>query len=73
MCTCVKRKKGGRGRGMCTEGLGTEVEVRSSVVLQKKGNYGERKKTSELMKGLGEKGQSVECLSDIYVREQQGT
>lgn len=58
---------------MCTEGLGTEVEVHSSVVLQKKGNYGERKKTSELMKRLGEKGQSVECLSDIYVREQQGT
>lgn len=69
MCTCVKRKKRGRGRGMCTEGLGAEVEVRSSVVLQIKGNYGERKKTSQLMKGLGEKEQSVECLSDIYVTE----
>lgn len=54
---------------MCTEGLGAEVEVRSSVVLQIKGNYGERKKTSQLMKGLGEKEQSVECLSDIYVME----
>lgn len=29
---------------MCTEGLRAEVEVRSSVVLQIKGNYGERKK-----------------------------
>lgn len=32
-----KRKEGGSEGGMCAKGLGTEVEVRSSVVCVKKG------------------------------------